>query len=46
VLWHNENFDPANTNNGPRQFAELMDELQRRGAVFITGKTLSADILQ
>lgn len=37
VLWHNENFDPANTRNGPQQFRELMDYLRSRGAAFVTG---------
>jgi hypothetical protein len=37
VLWHNENFDPANTKNGPQQFAELMSYLQQRGTAFLTG---------
>jgi hypothetical protein len=41
VLWHNENFDPANTANGPREFHGLMAELQRRGAAFATGKELA-----
>ena len=38
VLWHNENFDPANECNGPRQFHELMQHLQAAGAVFLTGR--------
>jgi len=37
VLWHNQNFDPANTHNGPRQFHELMRYLRSRGAAFLTG---------
>lgn len=37
VLWHNENFDPNNTQNGPQQFHELMQYLQRQGAAFLTG---------
>jgi len=40
VLWHNENFDPANTKNGPRQFHELMAHLQREGATFRTGREI------
>jgi len=40
VLWHNENFDPANTKNGPRQFHELMAHLQREGAAFRTGREI------
>jgi peptidoglycan/xylan/chitin deacetylase (PgdA/CDA1 family) len=40
VLWHNENFDPANTKNGPRQFHEIMAHLQREGAAFRTGREI------
>jgi hypothetical protein len=40
VLWHNENFDPANTANGPRQFHEIMAHLQREGATFRTGREI------
>ncbi|QKG52780.1 DUF7033 domain-containing protein [Hymenobacter sp. BRD67] len=37
VLWHNENFDPANTKNGPQQFHEIMTHLRQQGAAFLTG---------
>ena len=37
VLWHNENFDPNNTQNGPQQFHEIMRHLQQLGAAFRTG---------
>ena len=37
ILWHNENFDPNNTQNGPRQFHEIMTHLQQLGAAFLTG---------
>jgi len=37
ILWHNENFDPANTRNGPQQFRELMEYLRARGVAFVTG---------
>jgi peptidoglycan/xylan/chitin deacetylase (PgdA/CDA1 family) len=37
LLWHNENFDPANHYNGPRQFHEIMAYLQQQGAAFPTG---------
>lgn len=37
VLWHNENFNPANTRNGPHQFHEIMRHLQRQGTEFLTG---------
>ena len=40
VLWHNENFDPANTQNGPQQFHEIMAHLQREGATFRTGRDI------
>ncbi|MDB5236511.1 MAG: hypothetical protein JWR44_3504 [Hymenobacter sp.] len=40
VLWHNENFDLANTSNGPREFAAIMEDLQQRGAAFMTGSEL------
>jgi peptidoglycan/xylan/chitin deacetylase (PgdA/CDA1 family) len=40
VLWHNENFDPANTRNGPQQFHELMAHLQAQGAAFRTGREI------
>lgn len=38
VLWHNENFDPSNTQNGPQQFHEIMRHLQQQGAAFRTGR--------
>ncbi|MBW3128358.1 DUF7033 domain-containing protein [Hymenobacter profundi] len=41
VLWHNQNFDPANMHNGPRQFHELMRYLRSRGAAFLTGTEVS-----
>jgi peptidoglycan/xylan/chitin deacetylase (PgdA/CDA1 family) len=40
VLWHNENFDPANVRNGPRQFHEIMAHLQAAGAAFRTGREI------
>lgn len=40
VLWHNENFDPNNTQNGPQQFHELMRHLQQQGAAFRTGREI------
>jgi len=40
VLWHNENFDPQNTKNGPQQFHELMAHLQQQGAAFLTGNDI------
>lgn len=44
VLWHNDHFDPANTITGPRQFAEIMAYLQQRGAAFLTGSQIVADL--
>ena len=44
VLWHNDHFDPANTVTGPRQFAEIMDYLQQRGAAFLTGSQIVAEL--
>lgn len=40
VLWHNQNFDPANTQNGPQQFHEIMAHLQQQGAAFLTGREI------
>jgi hypothetical protein len=40
VLWHNQNFDPANTVNGPHQFHEIMAHLQVQGAAFCTGREI------
>jgi peptidoglycan/xylan/chitin deacetylase (PgdA/CDA1 family) len=40
VLWHNQNFDPANTQNGPQQFHEIMTHLQQQGAAFRTGREI------
>jgi len=40
VLWHNQNFDPANAINGPRQFHEIMAHLQAEGAAFRTGREI------
>ena len=42
VLWHNQNFDPANTANGPRQFHEIMGWLRGHGAAFLTGTEIWA----
>ncbi|MBT9394481.1 hypothetical protein KLP40_15015 [Hymenobacter sp. NST-14] len=36
VLWHNENFDPANQRNGPREFQKLMEYLRSRNVAFGT----------
>ena len=44
ILWHNDHFDPANAVTGPRQFAEIMGHLQRRGAVFLTGSQIVAEL--
>ncbi|WP_460499757.1 DUF7033 domain-containing protein [Hymenobacter agri] len=44
ILWHNDHFDPANLVTGPRQFAEIMQYLQARGAAFCTGSQIVADL--
>ncbi|MCI1185926.1 hypothetical protein MON38_00730 [Hymenobacter sp. DH14] len=44
ILWHNDHFDPANILTGPRQFAEIMAYLQQRGAAFLTGSQIVADL--
>jgi hypothetical protein len=44
VLWHNNHFDPANTVTGPRQFAEIMEHLRQRGAAFLTGSQIVAEL--
>ena len=44
VLWHNDHFDPANAVTGPRQFAEIMGYLQQRGAAFLTGSQIVAEL--
>lgn len=44
ILWHNDHFDPANTITGPRQFAEIMAYLQQRGAAFLTGSQIVAEL--
>jgi peptidoglycan/xylan/chitin deacetylase (PgdA/CDA1 family) len=44
VLWHNDHFDPANTVTGPRQFAGIMEHLRQRGAAFLTGSQIVAEL--
>ena len=44
ILWHNDHFDPANTTTGPRQFAEIMGYLRQRGAAFLTGSQIVAEL--
>jgi len=44
VLWHNQNFSPANTRNGPAQFHALLTHLQQQGARFYTGAQLADEI--
>jgi hypothetical protein len=46
VLWHNENFDPANTRNGPLQFRELMEYLRGRGTAFVTGTDILGEMVK
>ncbi len=40
VLWHNENFDPANTHNGPQEFHTLMQYLCSRNPAFLHGQDI------
>ncbi|MCC3159398.1 hypothetical protein LJ737_19305 [Hymenobacter sp. 15J16-1T3B] len=40
LLWHNENFDPANTTNGPREFHRIMAYLRSRQTAFLTGRAI------
>jgi hypothetical protein len=40
LLWHNENFDPANQVNGPQEFHRLMAYLRGRGTAFLTGQAI------
>jgi hypothetical protein len=40
LLWHNENFDPANEHTGPLQFAEIMEYLRSRAVAFVNGQDI------
>ncbi|RFP63764.1 hypothetical protein D0N36_17685 [Hymenobacter lapidiphilus] len=40
VLWHNENFDPANQHNGPVQFRAIMEYLRGRNVAFVNGQDI------
>lgn len=40
ILWHNQNFDPINMQNGPQQFHEIMTYLQQQGTAFLTGRKI------
>ncbi|NVO85216.1 DUF7033 domain-containing protein [Hymenobacter terrestris] len=40
VLWHNENFDPANQHNGPEQFRAIMEYLRGRDVAFVNGQDI------
>lgn len=40
LLWHNENFDPANELNGPREFHRIMAYLRNRQTAFLTGRQI------
>ncbi|MDU0372736.1 DUF7033 domain-containing protein [Hymenobacter endophyticus] len=40
VLWHNENFDPANTRNGPREFRAIMEYLRSHNVAFVNGSDI------
>jgi peptidoglycan/xylan/chitin deacetylase (PgdA/CDA1 family) len=45
VLWHNENFDPNNTQNGPQQFHGIMHHLQQQDAAFLTGHAIREEFI-
>lgn len=40
LLWHNENFDPANELNGPQEFHRIMAYLRSRNTAFLTGRQI------
>lgn len=40
LLWHNENFDPANEHTGPRQFHVIMEYLRSRRVTFVNGQDI------
>lgn len=40
LLWHNENFDPRNTVNGPQEFHRIMLYLRSRNTAFLTGRQI------
>lgn len=40
LLWHNENFDPANEQNGPQEFHRIMLYLRSRNTAFLTGRAI------
>ncbi|TGE29040.1 DUF7033 domain-containing protein [Hymenobacter metallicola] len=44
VLWHNENFDPANEQNGPREFHTIMTYLRSRNVTFVNGADICATV--
>jgi len=44
VLWHNENFDPANHQNGPQQFHAIMEYLRSRRATFVNGRDICSSV--
>ncbi|TGE15457.1 DUF7033 domain-containing protein [Hymenobacter elongatus] len=44
VLWHNENFDPANEHNGPQQFHTIMEYLRSRRVAFVNGQDICATV--
>ncbi|AHJ97246.1 hypothetical protein Hsw_1651 [Hymenobacter swuensis DY53] len=44
VLWHNDNFDPANIRNGPREFRAIMEYLRSRNPAFVNGQDICAQM--
>ncbi len=46
LLWHNANFDPLNTLNGPMQFHEIMAALLQNKAAFLRGNEIAQALLE
>ncbi|UOQ70360.1 DUF7033 domain-containing protein [Hymenobacter cellulosilyticus] len=46
VLWHNENFDPDNHHNGPREFHTIMEYLRSRQAAFLDGRDICGEMVK
>ncbi|MCA8829798.1 DUF7033 domain-containing protein [Hymenobacter pini] len=46
VLWHNENFDPANHCNGPSEFRALMEYLRSRNVAFVNGSDIVSEMVK
>ncbi|AIZ63718.1 hypothetical protein PK28_08455 [Hymenobacter sp. DG25B] len=44
VLWHNENFDPANEHNGPQQFRAIMEYLRAHSVYFVNSLDICVSV--